>query len=231
MDRSRSIAATALVLGLSGCGASSEPQSRPTTSPPAQTALPVTDEPTPIEPGRYRLPRDPWAVTDYSVTIPAGWTLQYGHVFAKHPDTAAEYGFYGVTVDEVFSHPCVGDSPTTPVAPGLEALVTALRTLHGPVLSDPVETTLGGRRAIRVDVATPKRWTACPNLDDGVGLRIWLSVPADKNLLVEPGTVKTLYLVEVPTGRQVFVTGAAQQTPAAERAELPAVLDSIRIPG
>ena len=130
---------------------------QPTVSPPIEGAtLPDIGEPAPIVRGTYRMPRDPWAGSRYTFTIPRGWAVQYSHVFNKRADTPQEFGFYAVRVDEIFANAC-GPSPARPVGPGVSALVTALRRQPGPVVSDPAETTLGGRRAVRLDLTTPKR--------------------------------------------------------------------------
>ena len=163
------------------------------------------------------MPRDAWAVTDYSVKIPAGWAMQHGHLFNKHADTPAEFGFYAVTVDEIFSNPCVLYSPPRTVGPGVDVLVKALSKQPGPVVSDPVETTLGGHRAVRLDLATPKRWQNCPMLEDGVGLQIWLSEPADKHLLMTLDGITSVYILDLRSGRQVFVTAVGGETTDAQR--------------
>ena len=244
MSRSRPIAAAALVLGLSSCGSSSQPEpqraaspptraaAQPTVSPPIEGAtLPDIGEPAPIVAGTYRMPRDPWAGSRYTFTIPRGWAVQYSHVFNKRADTPQEFGFYAVRVDEIFANAC-GPSPARPVGPGVSALVTALRRQPGPVVSDPAETTLGGRRAVRLDLTTPKRPQGCPNIEDGgIGLRIWYSKTADKNLLMTFDGMTSVYILEIPAGRQVFVASTRGGTTDAQKAELRRVLHSIRIPG
>ena len=148
--------------------------------------------------GTYRMPRDPWAGSRYTFTIPRGWAVQYSHVFNKRADTPQEFGFYAVRVDEIFANAC-GPSPARPVGPGVSALVTALRRQPGPVVSDPAETTLGGRRAVRLDLTTPKRPQGCPNIEDGgIGLRIWYSKTADKNLLMTFDGMTSVYILEIP---------------------------------
>ena len=247
MSRSRSIAAAALVLGLSSCGGGSQepqraaspttraavpPVTQPTASPLMEGAvLADLGEPAPIVAGTYRMPRDPWAVTHYTFTIPKGWAVQYSHVFNKRADTRHEFGFYAVRVDEIFANAC-GPSPARPVGPGVDALVTALRRQPGPVVSDPVETTIGGHRAVHLDLTTPKRTQGCPNIEDGgIGLRIWYSKTADKNLLMTFDGMTSVYILDLPPGRQVFVASVRGGTTDAEKAELRRVLDSIRIPG
>jgi hypothetical protein len=64
------------------------------------------------------------------VTIPAGWTLQNGHIFAKNSDQGGEFDFYGIVVDEIFDDACHGEG--VPAEPGTEALVAALQKQPGP---------------------------------------------------------------------------------------------------
>ena len=162
---------------------------------------------------------------------PEGVAVQYSHVFNKRADTRQEFGFYAVTVDEIFDNAC-GPIPARLVGPGVDALVTALRRLPGPVVSDPVETTLGGHRAVRLDLTTPKRPQGCPNIEDGgIGLRIWYSKTADKNLFMTFDGMTSVYILDLPAGRQVFVASVRGGTTDAEKAELQGVLDSIQIPG
>lgn len=248
MIRKVPILASGLLLGLSACVGSSTPPSAvpsaPATAaasasassgPSAQastgpTPLPVADDPTPIEAGTYLMRRYNWAVVDYSVMIPEGWAIQYGHSFGKNPDSPAEFGFYAVTVDEIFSNPCVVPSPAQPVGPGVDALVTALLEQPGPGFSDPVETTLGNHPAIRMDLVVPTSWTACPSLDEGIGLRVWLSERAGKNFLTTLDGTSRVYVLDFPAGRQVFLVSWRDPTTDAELAELQRVLDSIRFP-
>lgn len=87
---------------------------------------------TPIEPGTYLVPRSPWSVADFTVTFPAGWTVQYGHVYGSNAEAADEFGFYAVVVDEVFHDSCAPEDETTrAVGPGIDDLGTALREQLG----------------------------------------------------------------------------------------------------
>ena len=57
---------------------------------------------------------DPANLLQASVTIPDGWSLQYGHIFAKNADQEGELGFYGVVVDEVYDEALIGALVTNP---------------------------------------------------------------------------------------------------------------------
>lgn len=190
----------------------------------------------PIESGTYLVPRSAWSVADFTVTFPEGWTLQHGHVFARHHDQPREFGFYGVVVDEIFADACQGEGgATAAVRPGVDALVTALvEQAGGAVKSKPVSTSLGGYPATRVDLRIPKRvdLERCQMAEYGFsGLQVWFSRPADKYFVLLPGAVARVYVIDLAGERQVFLAQQNDPESAADRAELDAVLDSIRIEG
>jgi hypothetical protein len=65
--------------------------------------------------------------------------------------------FYPVLVDEIYADPCEGELGPT-VAVGLEVndLVDVLVAQPGPVTPEPVQTTIGGFPATRVDLEVPE---------------------------------------------------------------------------
>lgn len=228
-NRRHLVVAGALLLGLAACGGADGPVSD-APSPTADAALPVTDEPTPIQAGEYRMPQDAWSVADYSVTIPEGWTLQYGHIFAKNTEQPGEFDFYGVVVDEIYDDACHGEGVPVRVEPGTQALVAALQKQRGPQVSPPVQTTFGGHPATRVDLRIPEGME--PNCRMmGENLQVWFSRPANKYLVLLPDTLTSVYILDLDGERQVFVVMGPEDLPAGEAAELQAVLDSIRIGG
>jgi hypothetical protein len=229
-----------LVIGLAGCGGTTGKDSggpAPSTTAPAPVlptsddaspVLPTSDDPAPIPAGTYRMPKDGWSVTDYSVTIPEGWTVQYGHVFASRTDEPAEFGFYGVVVEEIFPDACHGEEVAVKVGPGTDALVAALQEQVGPKVSRPVKTTLGGHPATRVDLWIPKDMTPnCRMMGDN--LQIWYSQPADKYLVLLPDTLTRVYILDLDGQRQVFLTQHSSATTTEDVAQLQSVLGSIRL--
>ena len=238
--------------GLAGCGGEADVSGDDNPSTPTPSAsesaaessmlsLPDWDpsdegEHVPIEPGTYLVPRSAWSVTDFMVTFPERWTVQYGHVFAQHGDQADEFGFYAVVVDEIFADACRGEGgATAEVGPGVDALVTALlEQAGGAVKTKPVSTTLGGYPATRVDLRIPKRLdlARCQMAEYGFeGLQVWYSEPADKYFVLLPGGVARIYVVDVGGERQVLLTQVGNPESVADEAELDMVLDSIRIEG
>ncbi len=195
-------------------------------------ALPTSDEPRPIEAGTYEIEPSAWSVVGYSVTIPEGWAVQYGQGFVKHPDTSQEMGFYPFVVEEVHADTCPGtNGEAVRPGPGVDDLVSALRAQAGPEVSEPAADTLGDQETTRLDLRVPEGYdlSGCNAAD--IGLQVWYSEPADKNLLLLPGKPARLHIFEVEGQRQVFVVEHAEDATEDDIAELQAVLDSIEIDG
>jgi hypothetical protein len=94
-----------------------------------------------------------------------------------------------------------------------------------------VETTVGGYPATRIDVTIPNRLDLadCRLADDGIfGLQLWYSAPADMYFVLQRHGLASIYILDVDGDRQVFLTQQVSSTPG-DRAEVQAVLDSIRI--
>lgn len=224
----------AVTSGCAGVASSEPPASTPSATPSVAPSIeadpfPYSEDPLPIEPGTYLIPESAWSVADLTVTFPEDWTVQYGHVFAKNPDTPDEFGFYAVVVDEIYADACVGDAgELVPVGPSVDDLAQALLEQPGPEGSGPIATTLGGYPASRVDLAIPQSLDleAC-NLG-GIGLQVWYSPPADKYFVLGPDGTMRVYILDVEGMRQVVLT-AGSATLDADAAELQTVLDSIEI--
>jgi hypothetical protein len=234
--------------GLSGCADdadTAEAAGRP-TSPSAGTSASSTllsipewngqDEgaQVPLGSGTYAVPSSPWSVAGFRVTFPAGWTVQYEHVYAQHSDQPDEFGFYAVVVDEIFTDACRGEGGTTQaVGPGVDALITALLDQKGGALKTNVtDTIFGGYPATRIDLRIPKHadLDRCQMAEYGfAGLQVWYSEPADKYFVLLPGGVATVYVVDVEGERQVFLTQVGNPHSQTDLAELQTVLESIEI--
>lgn len=246
-------ATVALVIGLVACSCTSPSGSEPVSSAsagvpeatiPASTrsaapsprasnagaAFPYTEEPLAIEPGTYRIAKSAWSVADFTVTFAEGWTVQYGHVFHKHPDTNEELGFYGVVVDEIYADACEGDAgELLDAGTSVDDLATALLQQPGPMATGPTATTFAGYPASRVDltIAADSDLRACTYGE--IGLQIWYSAPADTYFVLAPNSVSNVYVLDVDGQRQVFLASYGSATSDEDVAELQAVLDSIQI--
>jgi hypothetical protein len=229
-------------VGLSGCSGESDasPLERSGSVTPSVSLLSVPEwspedegEHVPLEPGTYDVPSSPWSVAGFTVTFPEGWTVQYGHVFALHGDTADELGFYPVVVDEVFADACRGEGGSTrAIGPGVDSLITALRDQDSGLETEVSETTLGGYPATRIDLRISRRTDLdrCQMAEYGfTGLQVWYSEPADKYFVLLPGAVATAYVLDVDGERQVFLTQVGNPDSKADLVALERVLDSIDI--
>ena len=221
--------------GSDGSGDSPDASTRPSATLLTMPEWDAADEGThtPIEPGTYLIPASPWSVTDFTVAFPDGWTSQYGHVYGSNSDEPDEFGFYAVVVDEIFSDSCAPeDESTQAVGPHVDDLYTALRKqAGGAAVSQPVSTTLGGYPATRIDLEIPEHVDVAGCRMGPAGLQIWYSEPTDKYFVLLDNGAASVYVVAVDGKRQIFLTQVGNATSAADRAELQAVLDSIRIEG
>jgi hypothetical protein len=221
---------TACAGGGSGERQASTPSTIPSPTPGATTTpFAYSTEPVAIEPGTYRIPRSEWSLLDFTVTFPEGWTVQYGHVYLKHTDTDDELGFYAVVVDAIYADACEGSNgELMEVGPSVDGLAAALLHQRGPLASGPVDTTLGGYPATRIDLTVPQGFDLEPCNLESIGLQIWYSAPADKYFVLLPDGIMSVYIVDGDGQRQVFLTGGSTTSDEDVR-ELQAILDSIRI--
>jgi hypothetical protein len=232
----RTPALLALILSLTACGGggdgddeAADTTTTPTPTTPAMLLAGETAQPTPIDAGVYRIPRSGWSVADLTVTMPVGWTVQYGHVFHKHADEPDEIGFYPVILDAIYADACQGNLGDPVPVDGDNDLATALLEQTGAVTSGPVETTLGGYPARRIDVTFPagSDLSACSLAGDG--LQIWYSSSAEKYFVLAPDGIASVYIVDVAGQQQVFVTQHRSATSTEDVRELGTVLESISI--
>ena len=118
------------------------------------------------------------------------------------------------------------------VGPKVNDLVDALLAQPGTATTEPVQTTIGGLPATRIDLEVPKGadLRSCFLADYGPpGLQVWFSEPTQKYFVLMPGDTASVYVVDVDGERQVFLT---QHGPAAsdeDLRELQSMLDSIHI--
>jgi hypothetical protein len=237
MKTHRSALASLVLLMTVACMARSQEATNATT--PSQAAsfgsVPdptLNDGEVVVEPGTYRIPASAWSVADFTVTFPDGWTAKYGHVYAKHIDSAEdELDFYAVVVDAIYADPCEGSDTgeLVEVGPSVEDLAAALLEQPGPNASGPFETTLGGYPATRIDLSFPEGFDLKPCNLAGIGLQIWYSPPADKYFVLVRDGIASVYIVDVDGKRQVFLTQYLSATSDADVRELQTILDSIHI--
>jgi hypothetical protein len=208
-----------------------------TTAAPTTTAEVRFDFPAsgPVEGGIYHIPPSAWNLAGLTMTMPEGWETQYGSPGAfKHSDQGGELGFYFVIVDSIYADPCIGSGgegapDLMKVGPSVDDLANALLEQPHTVTSGPVDTTLGGLPAKRIDLTIGEDpETATCNVNIPGSLQIWHSEPVDKYFVLGDGSA-SVYILDVNGERQVFVTHVRAATSSDDIAEMQAIIDSIEI--
>lgn len=218
-------------------GHSPAPSPSPTASPsPAQ----LRDGP--LAAGTYTT--QPFTgVTRVTLTVPDGWKgFGTSGVLPTKVSTGPPDGM-GLTFMQVrglHSDPCHGTTADVPVGPSVADLVTALRQQTAYETSTPVPTTLSGFSGQLIDVLMPTDvdFATCTNGGAGGpevapgsgGFFIWEAInPGDANIYAQgPGDRFHLRILDVGGSRVVVMTQDFPGTSAANRAELQAIVDSIK---
>ena len=184
------------------------------------------DEAVAVEAGTYLVPKTGKGLAGYTVTVPDGWMVQSGSDLRKDDDPSDSVGISRWALNDIgiFADSCHGESGVPGPAPtSVAGLVSALRAQQsGPLVSDPVATTLGGYSATRVDLHYPNRM-ALADCRVGTGLlQVW-----DGYFVFNPNSTASIYVVDYAGDSQLFNVQTADGASDADRAELQSILDSI----
>jgi hypothetical protein len=170
------------------------------------------------------------------MTMPDGWEIDPAIPpgVAKNSNSDGEVTFYPVIVDAIYSDPCVGSGggadELMEVGPSVDDLAQALLEQPHTVVTGPVDTTLGGLPAKRIDLTmSDDPETATCNINLPGHLQIWHSPPVDKYFVLLGDGTASVYILDVNGERQVFLTQHLDGTPAADLSQMQAIIDSIRI--
>ena len=202
---------------LSGGGAGPGPTPSPTpTSTPSPTPSPTS------APARMQVQGDP---ASWTAVIPAGWTgagssrITASQGFAD--PTGISVGASGAV--NVPSDPCDAVGKVSDAASPAD-VVAELEAREDLVVSDPIDTTLGGYAGLRVDVEFPADLSACADLyilfaePDGSG------IPA-----LGPSNLFRIWILDVEDRPVVFWIESFAGTPATDMADAQQIVDSIVI--
>jgi hypothetical protein len=188
-----------------------------------------------VEPGTYRLASSAWNVAGFTMTMPDGWEAEHGSPGAiKVSDSDSEAGFYFVIVDAIYTDPCVGSagepgSELMEVGPSVDDLADALLDQPHTVATGPVDTTLGGLPATRIDLAmADDPETATCNINLPGHLQIWHSAPVDKYFVLLGDGAASVYILDINGERQVLLTQVRAGTSTEDIAEMQAIVDSVK---
>lgn len=233
---------TCLVVALAACGSDPDDAAEPA---PTESTLAIPEEDAVLEPGVYRVSEegragaDPlkWSVADFTVELPAGLVGNTGHSVGTPEEweesrPADSFGLYPLLVDSIYADPCEGErGATQPVGPRPEDLVEALQNQPGTDADAPVETTIGGLPATRVDLEVPRGadLRSCHLADFGPpGLQIWFAKQSGKYFVLSPGIHARVYSVQVDDQRQEFLVTHNTEPSATALQRLDALVASIK---
>ena len=240
--RLRCVWLVAVTMGLSACAPQAAQDtaasSTPTTAPTTTVVVASSEWPTsgPVEPGTYHIPSSAWNVAGFEMTLPGGWEIDPAIPpgVAKNYDSEEEVSFYPVIVDAIYSDPCVGSAggadQLTRVGPSVDDLAQALLDQPHTMATSPVDTTLGGQQAKRIDLTVEDNpETATCNINLPGHLQIWHSPPVDKYFVLLGDGTASVYIIDVNGERQVFLTQHRVGTSSDDLSQLQAIIESILI--
>lgn len=206
----------------------------PTTAPsptPAATARPIHSGS--LEPGTYRIDDSSRTLVPFTFTVQDGWSAEaVDWTIGKNSDHN-EMGFVSTIVTHVYGDACEGAGTPTPVGPTVDDLLRALADQVNSDASTPIDLTVGGYPAKRVDMSIPPGLDTQTCDEAGVLIRIWADAAADEYYAIPTGDQGTdaqsrVYIVDVDAERVVIRAGASPDSTAADIDELDAVIASIR---
>jgi hypothetical protein len=212
---------------LPGGNFGSGPEATPTPTP-SPEVLAYSGTPQPLEPGTYAIPAGRVTPARLTFEVPEGWSVRYLG-FVKHQDQPREIGLTTYIVTHVYTDTCAqeGEFELMPIGPSVDDLVTALQGLGGAEVSPPVDTTVDGYPAKRVDISMP------PDIDLAScrvpALQIWANEAETDFFARIPGASDSIYAVDVDGQTLVIVTGHLPGASASDVAEVDAILASVQI--
>jgi len=198
------------------------------TPPPTPTEAPAALVVGPLEAGTHMThPSGPANMMDVTFTVPDGWRafatdiiLPMGEGSSEAPDGMALM-FFDVT--GLHSDPCWHGAPDVEVGTTVDELVTALAAQSAYEVSDPIDVTLDGYSGKHLTLQLPSD-------PDTAGCDYRQFIVMDPGPWAQgPGNRWHLSILDVEGKRLVIFTEDFEGTPEADRAELQAIVDSIRI--
>ncbi len=176
----------------------------------------------------------------FTFTLPDGWASRNG-IIAKDRTGPGEVAFGPWMVTNAYADPCHWQDSLLdpPVGPGVDDLVAALSDQAGREASDPVDVTVGGYPAKRLELSVPGDLdvSSC----DGGSYRVWLEpgeLHTDEPILDSDipslvthvaGQRDVVYIADIDGNRFVLVAWHMPGSSPEDLAELDTIIDSIRI--
>jgi hypothetical protein len=238
------VAVAAVVLGAAllgrGPNIGGEPESPTqtplTTSSPASSAVSALPDGV-LLPGTYSIPPQDVSSPRVLVTVPAGW---YGGGFGVNkndsidPPDGAGVILWGGPFN-VYEDPCHWSTslPGSPTGPTVDDLVAALAAQPTREATTATDVTVGGLSGKAFELTVPADLgfdtvDGFADCDEGE-FRSWISPDGITYRLHQgPGQYDQLWIVDVEGSRVVVDATFYDGTPAADKSEIQAILDSIR---
>ena len=215
--------------GLGGVGGPSVPTASPSPTPvptPVSTPVPTPAPTLPpsgaLAPGTYR--------SDFiTYTLPAGWT-SFDAFAALKGDAMPPVGMAVVpwaSIATVYNDPCNWQTSAVSVGPTVAELVAALVAQKRGSTVTPVDVTVDGYRGKQIDIMVPLdvTVTAC----DGGQYKSWTTSSGDDRYQQGAGQHDLLDIIDVHGRTLVVLLNYYPANTATDRAELQAIVDSIKI--
>lgn len=197
-----------------------------------------------LDPGTYYIPEGPATPGRFTFTVPAGWATEEafvtknleGEPFARN-SMSNNVVLVTWLVSHVYADICDWEETMVDVGgtvgfslPTVDQLTNALVAQKGRVASAPTDVMLGGFPAKRIELTVPA------DLDmatcDGGIIRFWPDTGGNESggLCCAPaGSTDVVYVVDVDGNTFAVVAQHTATSSAQDRAELDAIVASIRI--
>src|SRR5688500_7485674 len=199
------------------------------TAIPTPTASPMSLEganDAALDAGTYVTTPFPGESTRFTLTFPAGWRAFTDFAFIPNGEGSSEapdgmsFGFFQVA--GLYSDPCFASGvPDVEAGTTVDDLAAAFVDQTAYEVTGPTDITLGGFAGKRIDLQLPTDFGTC-GFEDYV---LWPGSPYAQG----PGNLWHVWMLDVEGTRVVVLTNDFDGTPAEDRAEQQAILDSLRI--
>jgi hypothetical protein len=175
----------------------------------------------------------------YTVVLPPGWFDNNFRFVDKYPDTGVPVPVLALSVwdvAEVVRDPCHWHGQSFDPGPGVANLVAALVAQKLRNATTPTEVTLAGYAGKYLEWSVPadmksSAWSefdACDVVSGDHNFNSWLANGVGYRYEQVPGQVDQLWVLDVNGQRLVVDAAYSPGTSQADRAELEAVVDSLR---
>lgn len=187
-----------------------------------------------LDPGTYYIPEGGATPGRFTFTVPAGWATEEAFV-AKDLDPSTSVDARDVVlvtwiVSHVYTDICNWEGTLVDVGTTVDGLASALLAQEGRVASAPTDVMLGGFPATRIELTVPA------DLDsgtcDGGIIRFWPNAGPDESgglCCSAAGSTDVVYVVDLDGNTFAVVARYTATSSAQDRAELDAIVESIRI--